>query len=238
MKNWILAILIISSLVFVMGISGCVRESSTNTTSSNTKEVARLYDTVKVGDLSFQLTGVTLQKWAPPKYGEWTIPQEQYTLFWTFEITNNGENIENVSDCGILLFEDGSQYNFDVTLDDADVDVDITGHCNYYTMVPGAKIIAYSTFYFTNTSEAYVPCYWSGSPRVWQEVPGSKITYFSQQNVGLVKYIIDKSEIVYTSEPYTPYVFNASEFDQAKVDYIKAYEQRIKQLVSNKEGLC
>jgi len=45
MKNWILVILIISSLVLVIEVSGCVQESSTNTTSSNTKEMTTVQAT-------------------------------------------------------------------------------------------------------------------------------------------------------------------------------------------------
>jgi hypothetical protein len=236
MRKWLLISLIFVSLILVIGVSGCQTnqsstENDTNTIPSNLKQAVGLNGIIKVGNLSFQLTDVTLMKWATPKWVEdkdWT--QKQYTLYWTLDVTNNGDKIENVSDCGILLFEDGSQYNFDVTLDDADVDIDITGQCTYYAMVPGAKVTMYSTFYFTNKSDGLAYCFWSRTPLVWQDVPGSKITYFSQQNAGLVKYVVDKSEILNDSEPYTPYVFSMNESMQEvgypKVKHLIAFEDR------------
>lgn len=190
-KNLIIGI-IIGAVVIVMIFFGLFEFNSgyssnpsnnKNTYQSDIKEVLGLNDIVKVGNLSFKLDGVYLQ-WSPGIYAEY------YNMFWSFVVTNDGDTIENVSDCGILLFEDGSQYNFDVSQGD----LDISGKCIYYGMVPGARTTIYSTFYFSNSS--YHPQSWLGYPKSWEEVPGSKITYFSQQNKGLVKYSIDKGEIV------------------------------------------
>ncbi len=140
-------------------------------------EEAGLYDIVKIDDLSFQLTEIELYK----RNDEGFIN----TMWWKYSITNEGKSIKRVSDCGILLFEDGSQYKFQVDLDSSEIITD----CNYYEMVPGAEIGVWYGFRFSDEYNA----------KLWKEVPGSEIIFFSQQSGGLVKYIIDKSEISYTN---------------------------------------
>ncbi len=123
-----------------------------------------IYPKVEVGSLSFQLNDIELYK------GYSTPESSNYNLWWRFIVTNDGQSIERVSDCGVLLFEDGSQYKT------------TNRECNYHEMVPGARITLWSNFYFSN-------------PQIWEDIPGSKVTYFSQQSEGLVKYTIYKREI-------------------------------------------
>lgn len=162
-------------------------------------EFAGLNETLQVGSLSFQLNEVTLQE-----EGSWIhnncekvnyvnggrsgpyicIPSEVdkkvpegYNLFWSFLVTNNGDEIKNVSKCGILLLEDGSQYKFELGRSS----YDRTDICEHHIMIPGENIEFYKVFTFSN----------------WSEVPGSKITFFSQQSDGLVRFAVDKSQIKY-----------------------------------------
>jgi hypothetical protein len=61
--------------------------------------------------------------------------------------------------------------------------------------VPKAKKTLYSSFYFINSSAVIPSCYWSRYPIIWQNVQG-KITYYSQQNSGLLKFVIDKNNVL------------------------------------------
>ena len=188
-KKWIIGLIIgVVVIAIILFWLFEINPKSNNDTnykkiSSDLKETAGLYDIVKVVNLSYKLDGVYLDS-NSGRYSEY------YYLTWHFEVTNDGDTIENVSNCGVLLFEDGSQYNFDISQND----IDISGICSYNEMVPGAKMDLYSIFYFSDPS--YHPKSWSGYPITWEKVSGSKITYFSQQNKGLVKFIIDKREIV------------------------------------------
>ncbi len=151
--------------------------NDTDTLPSNVKDDAGLYDIFKVGDLDFRLDSVALSR------NKKSVIEDYDFMVWYFTITNNGKSIENVSDCGILLFEDSSQYN--VGYDEMP--------CSSHIIVPTGKIKTYSIFYFSN-----IPSY--DSIISWEEVPNSKIAYFSQQNQGIVKYAVDKKEIKYTYE--------------------------------------
>lgn len=146
------------------------------------EEEAGLYDKVGVGDLSFDLWEVELFA----RKGRENNSISYHTMWWKYEVTNEGDTIKSVSNCGSLLFEDGSQYDFQVGYPGDYTMVD----CNYFDLVPGAKMPVWYGFKF-----------YSNSGRYWEEVPGSKITFFSQQDSGLVKSTIDKSEIEYTYSP-------------------------------------
>jgi len=215
-RDWVKIVVIILAIAFLVlwlsksYISPDIKEK-TNLFVKDEVEIAGLQDAVEVGDLSFELVGVTLQKrrsWITAPFGnnKWhpreEVPPEYHTMFWDFTIINNGNNIENISDCGRLLFEDGSQYEFEISVQ---FGFDITRICNYYDMVPGARAEITSTFHFSNPSE--VPSYWSGSPMFWKDVPGSKITYFSQQEQGLVMYEVNKEEITYNNITWSPREF-------------------------------
>ena len=164
-------------------------------TTSKVKNVTGLNSTVEVGDLSFKLIEVGLYK-EEIRYAH--LPNaSSYHMQLSFKVTNNGEKIENVSYyCGKILFEDGTQYNFDALRGSFDLKSnDLTGICYYSDIIPGATIDIYEEFYFSDT---YYPDY----AIAWEKVPGSKIIYFTQQNNGLVKFSINKGEIVYKNESF------------------------------------
>jgi len=152
-------------------------------------EEAESNDEVKENNLLFTLDNAQID----------TYPERLFTsefLFLDFIVTNVGKNIENVSDCGILLFEDSSQYKLKVNTGYDD----ISGTCNYYDMVPGSKITITSIFTFIDgVPQDYITENWKENYISWEKVPGSKIIYFSQQNSGLINYTIDKSEIIHTN---------------------------------------
>jgi len=195
-KNWfsknpllIIGIIIIAGIVLFFMFRGTnTNDANSSQTQSSTKNVAGLNDSIKIGDLSFKLFNVNLQKWKEKDMFttevNGNIIAKIYSMYWFLEVTNNGDNIEYVSNCGTLLFEDGSQYSF--------MPQTTTTRCGDYKIVPGATIKIMSSFFF---SDDYL---YKGSAKPWEQVHGSKITYFSEQTSGLVKYIIDKSEIKYT----------------------------------------
>lgn len=153
-----------------------------NIPSINLNKIAGINDVITLEDLSFKLIGVSLYNHNPNNLYQLG---RQYSLGWFIEVINNGENIEEVSQCGKLLFEDGSQYDFNV------VDCEVT------ELVPGAKEQIGIWFFFTSN-----PTYKEvdlTDARAWEEFSGSEITLFSQQKYGLIKYEIDKNEIEYTN---------------------------------------
>lgn len=158
-------------------------------TSQKVEKIPGIYGVANVGNLSFILSNVDLHMWA-------RSGGEVYTLYWYFIVTNNGADIENVSNCGFLLFSDGSQYNFDV---DIATSKEAGGKCKYTEIVPGARVPIYSSFYFSNSSR--LPYEWiMDGVKVWndQAPNNSKITYFSKQGEGIVKFEIDKGQIFHS----------------------------------------
>jgi len=186
---WFFVIIGVIILGSIVGFSSNSQTNSisqdTNLTSAEEQQDFGLNDKVELRDLSFKLFNVSLNKWKESAMStteiNGNIPAKTYNMNWLFEITNNGENIKYVSaDCGTLLFEDGSQYK-------------MGNSCKDYAIVPGATIKIYSMFLF---SDNFIVV----GAKPWEQVPGTKIVYFSEQTGGLVKYTIDKSEIEYTSE--------------------------------------
>jgi len=154
--------------------------------SPNPEKVAGLYNSINVGDLSFTLSKVDLLMWSRTA--------ESYTLYWFLTVKNNGNAIENVSNCGYLLFTDGTQYNFDVNIANDKV---TSGECTYSTIIPGATISIYSSFYFNNAPQ--LPYDWIvNGVRAFPDSP--EIIYMSQQSQGLVKFEVSKGQI---SRSYT-----------------------------------
>jgi hypothetical protein len=195
-----------------------------NNTDKIIDKIPGINDLVNVGKLTFSLDNVFLSEWTPLIWEypttniSFSYPEKKYSLFFSLTVTNNGDSIENFTDCGVLLFEDGKKYNLEIIqacptskFDSKQYDYDISNVCNEYKMFPGEKMQMYSSFYFTNSSNTYVPPYWSDSPLIWEKVPGSKITYYSQQNSGIVKYVIDKSDIIYSIEPNCQEGYNYTE---------------------------
>ena len=150
-----------------------------------TKGAANLYDSFQLGDLSFSLYNVQLDFYNRSSFN---LPNTRW-LFFNFNVLNNGKDVKNFSDCGVLLFEDASQYKVKLSSGYAD----ISEKCNYYQLYPGGQMKMNSYFTFIETLPNSDP--YSKEQKDWEEVPGSKITYFSQQEDGLVKFEIDKSEI-------------------------------------------
>ena len=169
--HWEIFVVILIALIIIgfwyYGIGNKNSEKSTNEKSNIANKEAGLYDLVKADGLSFQLTDVYIPK--------------SKSLWWTFTIINEGNSIVNVSDCGVLLFEDGSQVTRQIR-EYSDGSGYTQTNCNYYILVPGARYSIEYGFELSNLAD----------------VPDSKIVFFSQQETGLVKYIIDKSEIRYT----------------------------------------
>ncbi|MBD3252252.1 hypothetical protein GF386_00795 [Candidatus Pacearchaeota archaeon] len=148
---------------------------------------------VKIKGLSFELVDVNVQKLEPIS----RLSINPYAMYWHFIVANNGDSIEKVSSCGVMKFEDGSQYRFN--LDEGGNDA--TGKCISAELDPETEIDLYSEFYFYDFSKDSSLSHLSKKGAIdWRDVPGSKITYLSQQEQGLVKYEIDKEDITYTSE--------------------------------------
>jgi len=174
-KNIILIVIIIGAIISFYFILTNEPIENSEIEIQEVKD-AGLNDLVRVGGVSFELVGVELYE-AKGGY---------HTLWFDYTITNEGENMEEVSNCGTLLFEGGAQYKYQVTYNGEYI---IT-ECSDYEMVPGTRVRFLYGFRFSKSSYT----------REWKEVPGSKITFFSQQDGGLVKYVIDKSEITLTKQ--------------------------------------
>jgi len=134
------------------------------------EEVPGLYQTINVGGLTFQLTEVEI-------YGTYNSVEDSvpdhYNMWWKIIVKNDGQYMEDVYNCGILLFEDGSQYKT------------TEYECEYIEMVPGASYLFLYNFYFSSMD--------------FLDENLNTITFFSEQNRGLVKFAIDESEIAHTS---------------------------------------
>lgn len=174
-KEW-RNILIFVGIIFIIGWIFFSEIDNIRVGEKPIIEEAGLYDKIEVGGLSFQLLEVEL-------YGRNESEGQIDSMWWKYTITNKGEDIERVSDCGILLFEDGLQYEFQINLYGR-----IREGCNYQEIVPGAKIPLWYGFRFLE-SDYTIP---------WSDVAGSKITLFSEQGGGLMKHTINKNEIIYT----------------------------------------
>ncbi len=220
-ENWIKFnfALIFISVVFLVVISLIIfsdfgREANTISNTDQAQRSANLIETnglnnpLKLRDLSFELNNVILYKEGvvfPTK-----AEAISYHLFLSLNVTNNGETMENITYfCGKLLFDGGTQYNFDVTAGgrqrkdieqdnfeflEAPDEIDLTGICDYTSIVPGATITIYDDFYFSDT-------YYRMETISWEEVLGSKIAYFTQQNNGLLKFVFDKKDAVLHDAP-------------------------------------
>ncbi len=147
--------------------------------SLSSEEVAGLHDSVNVGGLSFKLTDVELFKSKMLNQSEDVVPL--YYLWWRYTVTNDGEEIANVYNCGMLLID---EYQYDFS-EDLLGDKQNT-NCTSYKVVPGASIQLWSNFQFLS----------------WGVNPNTKITYFSQQNNGLAKFVIKGEDIKYTFDKY------------------------------------
>ncbi|MFA5797051.1 MAG: hypothetical protein WC916_03390 [Candidatus Woesearchaeota archaeon] len=181
----------IKNILFVIFILSIILLTGCSQNSSSTKTDAGLTEIVKVGDLSFTLLGVSLNKWNET-YKVTTepngnTPAKIYSMFWSFSVINNGESVRYVSNCGALLFENGIQYNFAPDTEDT--------LCKEYTILPGARITFVTGFLFSNS-------YTTPLALSWEDIPGSKITYISKQTDEIVKYVIDKKDITYTGVKY------------------------------------
>lgn len=174
---WVIVVVVVSYFIFALiSIQGDKNSYGVNTSNFDKEENIEdkgLYNIFEVGDLSFQLTEVELHR--------------NLEMWFKYTINNNGGKIMIVNDCGILLFEDGSQYEVQIEYPEGKM----KESCTLYEMVPGAKIGLWYGFGFSSEEGYSIP-----NSRFWEDVPGSKITFFSQQNSGLVKYTIDKSEII------------------------------------------
>lgn len=188
-KNW-WDWVVIGILVFVVIIL-FIELNSVSLEEIAESKVAELNDEVKTSNLLFTLDNAQLDTQGFSESSS-SISIDSHILFLDFIVTNVGDNMENVSDCGVLLFEDGSQYRFSLNPSWTD----ISEECNYYEMVPGSKMMITSNFYFVDSSRGL--SFWKGYHTAWDKVPGSKITYFSQQSNELIKIVIDKSEIIHT----------------------------------------
>jgi len=184
MKNKIIFLILL--LLAILVISGC---GSKKDDIQDVESIHGLNDIVETDNLSFRLYKVELSKWKEQEFLttkiDGNIPAKIHSMFLFFEIKNNGDNIEYVSNCGTLLFEDGSQYSFELQT--------ATTHCGDYKILPKATIRIMSSFLF---SDVFL---YTGA-KTWESVHGQKIIYFSEQSFGYIKFTIDKNEIEYTIE--------------------------------------
>lgn len=187
--GWIGILLIIVCIILLLSSTYFKPNYETQNTSQNGSQIPislkekGIGDYVNVGELSFHLVNVTLFQRGTEKYGF----TDTYTLWWEFIVTNTGKNMNYIYDCGKLL--GNYQYDLRVTKNG----VDITDECLSYEIVPGARFKIEQGFRFSNESSGL-----EHYPDTWEEFSSPTISYFSQQNQGLVKFVINSKDIIYT----------------------------------------